>query len=269
MPSLDAPESIAGRFAKIMLIGDSGTGKTGSLISLLEAGYHLHFIDMDNGLKFIANWCRKNRPDLLSKVDYVYCRDKYYPHPTEGMKFKPPASAYIKASRLLDKWEDGSEPSKWGESHVLVVDSLTYLGYAALNQAYTLMPASASGAKPNGMQIYGMAGEAISNFMMAVMGENFGTNVILITHISYQDLESGARKGLPTTIGQKASEKAPGLFNDMFLCEQKGTGDKVRRVIRCVPNPTIDAKTSALDLPPELPLETGMATIFEALRGKL
>lgn len=264
MPSLsDAPPE----FVKIMLIGDSGTGKTGSLISLLEAGYRIHVIDLDNGLKFVANYLRAKRPDLLSAIDYVHCRDKFKMQGQE-MKFIPPAKAFQQAAKLLDKWEDGSDPSTWGPDHVLVIDSLTYLGQAALNQAYTIMPTSKSGAKPDGKQIYGMAGEAMMNIMMGVMGENFGTNVILMSHISYRELDGGVTRGLPTTIGIAASEKAPGLFNDMFLVEKKGQGDTTRRVIRSVPNPMIDAKTSALDLPKELPLETGMATIFKALRGK-
>lgn len=265
MPSLE--DANPAQFAKIMLIGDSGTGKTGSLISLLEAGYFVHVIDMDNGLKFVANYLRANNPAFLKKIDYVHCRDKYRLIGNE-MRFVPPATAYMQAAKLLDKWEDGTNPSTWGGDHVLVIDSLTYLGQAALNQAYTLKPTSQSGARPDGKMIYGMAGESMMNIMMSVMGDNFGTNVILMSHISYREFQDGTMRGLPTTIGQMSSEKAPGLFNDMFLVEKQGQGAQTKRVIRTIPSATIDAKTSALDLPKDLPLETGMATIFKAIRGK-
>jgi hypothetical protein len=264
MPSLSTvPPS---EFVKLLLIGNSGTGKTGALISLVEAGYRLHIIDMDNGLAFVTNYLRKNNPKLLSNIDYVPCRDTFITSPN-GTTFKPPAKAYLAASKLLDQWEDGTKPAEWGRDHVLVVDSLTYLGMAALNLAYTLMPTSASGKKPDGKQIYGMAGEAIMNFAMAVTSSLMQTNVILISHVNEVEISEGLFRGLPTTIGKAASEKIPGLFNDLVLVEKKGVGPTARRVIRTIPSATVDAKTAALDLPAELPLETGLATIFKAIRG--
>mgnify|MGYP001496439716 CR=1 FL=1 len=40
----------ASSLVKMLYIGDSGTGKTGSLVSLVDAGYKVHVLDMDNGL---------------------------------------------------------------------------------------------------------------------------------------------------------------------------------------------------------------------------
>ncbi len=54
MPTLDAHES--SRYAKLIYIGDSGTGKTGSLVSLLADGYKLKILDMDAGLDSLVHF---------------------------------------------------------------------------------------------------------------------------------------------------------------------------------------------------------------------
>ena len=38
------------KYVKLLYLGDSGTGKTGSLVSLVQAGYKLRVIDLDDGL---------------------------------------------------------------------------------------------------------------------------------------------------------------------------------------------------------------------------
>ena len=49
MPTLDQHQS--DEYLKLIYIGDSSTGKTGSMVSLLLAGYKLYIIDMDNGVR--------------------------------------------------------------------------------------------------------------------------------------------------------------------------------------------------------------------------
>jgi len=41
---------------KMLFVGDSGAGKTGALASLAAAGYHLHIMDLDNGLDVLNNY---------------------------------------------------------------------------------------------------------------------------------------------------------------------------------------------------------------------
>ena len=48
MPSLANHQS--NEFTKLLIEGDSGSGKTGALASLVKAGYKLRILDMDNGL---------------------------------------------------------------------------------------------------------------------------------------------------------------------------------------------------------------------------
>ena len=51
---------------KIMLIGENGSGKTGSLASLVCAGYKLRIIDTDKGVKILKS--------LLLDPHYPYAK---------------------------------------------------------------------------------------------------------------------------------------------------------------------------------------------------
>src|SRR3546814_13304304 len=74
MATLDNHQSSA--YTKMVYIGDSSTGKTGSLVSLLLAGYNLRILDMDNGLDSLVAFGREAGADL-SKVEYETIRDQY------------------------------------------------------------------------------------------------------------------------------------------------------------------------------------------------
>jgi GTPase SAR1 family protein len=50
---------------KLLYIGDSGTGKTTSLFSLVQAGYKLRIFDFDNLLAPLISVVRSKAPDKL------------------------------------------------------------------------------------------------------------------------------------------------------------------------------------------------------------
>src|SRR6056297_684202 len=119
MPSLS--DTTEDRFVKMMLIGDSGAGKTGSLASLARAGYHLHVLDMDGGIDPLRHQLSGDR-EALSRVSYVSYRDRYKTT-SQGTEVVRPARAYLDATKTLDKWpDDESIPAKWGPKHVYVID---------------------------------------------------------------------------------------------------------------------------------------------------
>ena len=69
-------EHQSSEFTKLLLIGDSGSGKTGSLSSLVKAGYKLRVLDMDNGLDSLRLYCKRDCPDKLGNVEFRTLRDK-------------------------------------------------------------------------------------------------------------------------------------------------------------------------------------------------
>ena len=58
---------------KMLLIGDTGSGKTGALASLAKAGYKLHILDFDNGVPVIASYLNEAE---LKTVEVEVLTDK-------------------------------------------------------------------------------------------------------------------------------------------------------------------------------------------------
>lgn len=256
MPSLTEHRSSS--IVKLLLLGDSGTGKTGALASLAAAGYHLRILDFDNGLDSLVRNLRRLKPDALANVSYESLRDKI-----KGTQAGPildgMPQAFTGAMRLLDKWSDGTSPTSWGPNHILVVDSLTFMSEAAYNWADALNP----GAKDK-RQVYGAAQDAIESSIALLTSPSFNANVIVIAHVKYMERSDGSTKGYPTSIGNALSPRIPAYFNTVAICETRGVGKSVSKIVSTVATPMIDLKNPAGALL-ELPNDTGLAQIFKTL----
>ena len=79
MPSLAQHQS--NEFTKLLIEGDSGSGKTGALASLVGAGYKLRILDMDNGLDSLKSFVMKDCPDKIDNVEFRTLRDEYSSSP--------------------------------------------------------------------------------------------------------------------------------------------------------------------------------------------
>jgi hypothetical protein len=260
MPS--GSDFISNQVIKTIYAGDSGTGKTGSLVSLVQAGYKVRVLDLDAGVGTLINYVRRQCPDKLADgIGYMSPRDKYKTDQT-GVVLDGPPTAFIQAMKCLDEWEDGTHPRDWGPEYVLAVDSTTRLGKSAYNWFNVLNP-----VVKDKRQIYNIAQRAFEDFLSNVTAESFNTNVILITHIAYNESET---KGFPSAIGKALGPLIPTYFNNFILAEASGTGDKVKRVIRTRPTGIVTLKTeNSEEVDDGLPIETGLATLFATLKGNV
>lgn len=259
MPSLSNHHSSS--IVKLIYIGDSGAGKTGSLVSLIEADYKLRILDLDNGLDSLVSFARRQCPDKLSLVDYETRRDKYKATPA-GPVINGQPKAFVDSLKLMTKWSDESVPSEWGEDTIFVVDSLTALGRVAFEWAKGMNPSS-----KDPRQWFYTAQRAVEDVIALLTGEDFHTNVIIISHVTYTELNDGTQKGFPSAIGTALSKHIGKYVNTLLLAETKGTGQSVKRTIRMAPTALIDLKNPApFKFEQVLPLETGLATVFEKLK---
>lgn len=259
MPSLADHHS--SRLVKMIYIGDSGTGKTGSLVSLVTAGYKLRILDLDNGIDVLAKYIKKECPDKIGNVQYETRRDRYKITPGGPMVEGSP-KAFVDAMNLLTKWPDGTVPSQWGENTVLVIDSLSALGKAAFEWARGMNPNS-----KDPRQWYAQGQKGIEDVLANLTGEAFATNVIIISHVQLQELPDGGVKGYTNALGKAMGPVIPRYFNTLLLAESTGSGENVRRKIRTVPTGMIDLKSSApFKLSKDYDLGTGLATIFAKLK---
>lgn len=257
-----ASERTANDFVKLIYVGASGTGKTGSLVSLVESGYQLRIIDMDNGLDSLIAFASHKDKAFLDQIDYQTFRDKFKSDPIQGAIVDGRPKAYVDAITAMNKWDDGTVPSQWGDNTIFVLDSLTAFGRAAFHWAKGMNP----GAK-DPRQWYGAAQESIKTVLELLTSEAFRAHVIIITHVDLVEMPDGLTKGFASSIGKALGPTVPKYFNTMILAESKGSGENVKRTITTLPNGFIDLKSpKPFDMPKSLPLETGMATIFKTLR---
>lgn len=251
----------SGEYTKALYIGDSGTGKTGSLVSLVEAGYKLRILDMDNNLDTLKAFVKRQCPDKMNNVDYETRRDKYKTT-AQGPVIDGQPKAYVDAMKLLDKWSDDTIPKDWGKETILVIDSLTRLSDAAFAWAVGMNP----GAKEP-RTWYGVAQNSIENVLSMLTSAEFKTNVIVISHIDMRERPDGTFKGYPNSIGAKLGPIIPTYFPTLVQAETSGSGASAKRQIKTLPTTMLDLKNPApFTMQPTLPLETGLATLFQTLR---
>lgn len=259
MPSLASHST--SDFAKLLFIGNSGSGKTGALTSLVAAGYKLRILDLDNGLDALVNHVHSECPDKIENVEYETVRDRIKAT-TTGPKVDG-AKAFVRSVQLMDKWSDGTVPSDWGPGTIFVLDSLTALGNAAYDWAVSINP----GTKEK-RQWYQEGQKALESVIALLTSESFHANVIVISHIDYRE-DAGLTRGFPSALGQALGPKLARYFNTLVLAESVGQGKAVRRKIKTLPTAMIDLKNPApMKIEAEYPLETGLATLFKQLKGK-
>jgi len=253
MPTLDEHQS--SDYTKLIYIGDSSTGKTGSLVSLLEAGYKFKILDMDNGLDSLINYAKKQCSDKLRNVEYETYRD-IYKSTRAGPIIKGSPKAFTDALDKLTEWGQIEDPQT-----IFVLDSLSAFGRAAFEWSKGMNPTA-----KDGRNWYFTAQQAVESVLAMITGAEFKMNVIVISHVSYKEVTEGSHKGHVNAIGSALGPVIPRYFNTLILAETSGAGKNTRRKIKTMPTGIIDLKIPNPEIEAELPLETGLATIFEKLR---
>jgi len=259
MPVLTPPKQT--NLVKLLLIGDSGTGKTGACASLVKACMRLRILDMDNKVEsgILPQIILRDCPNRIGNVDFEAFRDKYRAT-AAGFVLDGIPQAFTKALALLDKWSDGSNPAEWGADTVLVVDSLTFLADAAFNWAKGMNP---SAKDPR--QWYGTAQDAVEHVLAQLTAPHFKTNVIVISHVTWVDRPDGTMKGYPSSVGKALGPTIPAYFENMALTQTAAGG---KRTIQTVPTALVDLKNPAsFKMAPTLPIETGLADFFRTIRS--
>lgn len=264
MTSLDKHQS--SEFTKLLLIGDSKSGKTGACASLVP-DFDLRILDFDNGLDALAKIVERDYKSRLGSIEFRTLRDKLIATPL-GTMVDGTATAFMDGVRMLERWKydtiDLGKPSEWGKKAVLIIDSLTFMSDAAFRFREPLVPRSKDG-KYDVRAAYKDAQDAIEDVLAVVTSESFKTNVVVISHVRYVDNPDGTRKGYPTAVGSALSPQIPRYFNSVALAQ---TGPGGKRQIQTAATAMIDlANPAAFKMLPTLPIETGLATFFKTLRS--
>ena len=255
---------------KLLLVGDSGAGKTGALASLADAGFNLRILDLDNGLDVLSNLLTgKNSPykkDAVSRVEFETVTDKMK---VMGGKLVPAkATVWQRVIKLLDNWD--TETAKlggivtWGQSDILVIDSLTFLSTAAMN--FQLSLNARLGQKPHQSDWYD--GQiAVEGLLQMLYDDGVKCNVIVISHIAYIGEENGPVHGYPSTLGKALPPKVGRYFNSTLMMKTTGQGANQKRKLLTNTSGVVELKNSApLMVKPEYDIQFGLAEFFRDVR---
>lgn len=215
MPSITADADAP---AKILLIGKSGSGKTGSLASLVTSGYNLRIIDTDKGVRSLhslltdshypyAKIIADRHIDLNTAVRYIpidtamalrtITQNMGGGKTTSSTLLAPTdAKAWPRVMGLLDHWKDDDMelgPVKsWGLQDVLVLDSFSTLAKCAYYFSQAMN--ERLGGRDVGYPYQRDVGEAqsqLTRLLELLYDSSIGCNVIVISHITWVDESKG------------------------------------------------------------------------------
>ena len=228
---------------KALILGDSGLGKTGALWSLAAAGYNLKIYDADANANVLSSALRGNTK-ALSRIEVCQFKDSLRIN-AEGFATGAPKAWPNFLKGLLTQWPDSPADAKenvytWGPDTVVVLDTLTSLGRAALQNAMRIE--NKMGKVPE-IQHYHTAGFQIKDTLSALMSDDVKCHVLVLTHVKYMDNDLGKMFGLPKAIGEKLSEDVPIFFNTMLAL--KRSNKKV--VLSTKPTDMVQTKVEAFD----------------------
>lgn len=295
MPALTDHHSATS--TKLLLIGDSGAGKTGALACLAASGYNLRILDFDNGLDILKGYLTgvspytTKDPSAASRVHSLTCTDK---RKLVGSSLVPvKAEAWERACRALYEWKELSPDGKstvvdlgkietWGEKDVLVIDSLSTAAEAALNHHLGLNgKLGASRTSNEGRRDIGATQNLVRSLLQMLYSDSIKCNVVINAHITLVT-ESGmspqseeakgeadTARGYPAALGRALSPHIPRYFNSVLLLDVEGRGASARHFIYTKSRGNILVKTSApLRVREKYPIGWGLAEYFAAVRGE-
>lgn len=281
MPTFDKLKK--SQVTKVVYLGHSRAGKTGSLAALGAAGYNVRILDLDRKAEVLADFItnkksiyRVARPGLWTQeqADTLQERMSYVPLDETPMKLGTSivskGDLWKKIGDQLMDWKDEDKSfgniGNWTPQDVLAIDGLSALSLAAHTQARALGGRLAPNSPQDWTDI-GIAQQNVKNLMKMLAADSVRCNIVLIAHIAYIETEAGPTKGFPQTIGNKLSPMISQDFSHAIMAKSSGQGDKERRVIVTQTTGTIDLGSSApMRVKPEYPLETGLAEYFRDIR---
>ena len=267
---------------KLLLLGHSGAGKTGSMVALAAAGYNVRIADLDKGVEILKDFAlnptsiyRQPKPGLwdaelasttpkrLSFVpisDTTVLNDKGVPV-SKG-------DSWTKLAALLNEWKDGDQNyghiSSWTHKDVLVIDGLSRVADAAFN--HQLAMNSRLGKRPEQSDFL-FAQQALKNLLAMLYSDEIRCNIVMICHIIGVEIQGEPVRGFPQTVGRAFSPQVGQYFNHALLAKSSGQGAAVKRTISTQTSGFVQLKTSApLRVKPEYDLATGMAEYFADIR---
>lgn len=281
---------------KALYLGHSGSGKTGSLVSLAAAGYNVRILDLDNKAQIIRDYVTnsksiyvRERPGLWTEEQGRTVQDRIsYVTLTEGFNISganaiPKGDSWFKIGKMLNDWRDGDDRpgniGNWGPDDVLVIDSFSRYCEAALNYQLSLTGHLAQGPQVGnlGNNDYSHAYTYIRNQLQLLKSSEVKCNVIIICHIVFMEpagpqvSANKQQRGFPQVFGRaNISPTISQFFGHSMRATAMGNHPSVKRMILTNNDDNVELINPApFTVKHEYRLETGLAEYFRDYRAGL
>lgn len=281
---------------KMIYLGHTGEGKTGSTVALAAAGYNVRNLDIDNGVSIIRDYLFNPASPYLQpraplwdgkpfahRYSYVTCAEQYN---IVGTTAIPKATSWQRINQQLNNWVDGPDKlgniSTWTDRDVLVIEGLSRLCEAAMNFQLSLVGRLDKGPRvgTSGDNDYTQAYTYIRRFLDFLKSPDIKCHIIISCHIKFMVDQAQTNpqsqqaqremKGFPQTIGRMISPEIGQYFNHALRTKIVGVDPNVKYTIVTKHDDAIGLKNVApLRVKDSYPLESGLAEYFHAIRGPL
>jgi hypothetical protein len=223
----------------IVLLGESGTGKTYSIGTLVDTGTKVSFLALEPGIEALfgyysdrgkpippnLSWhiLRPPESDFASMIDTAEKINTYSFKMLSDMT-DPNRNKYNQFVSLLRTLNDFVDErtgeklgpvNKWGSDRFLVIDALTGINRAALDLV--------AGAKPaRSMSDWGIAQDQIER-ILRMLTQDCKCGFVLISHVEKEkDEVTGSMKLTMSTLGKALAPKLPLMFSDLIYTYRDG-----------------------------------------------
>lgn len=289
---------------RIAAVGDPGSAKTGAIASVVNGGgYNLRIIDLDGNTEPLFQFIDREhwgKVDIQRVEEDLYLKgaaERYTEadgKPELVGQFKPLTSdvktknpiAFRTIWALLEDWPQFGPVEKWGPKDILMIDSASPIIFAAERKVMKItghdsQTRTFDDQRQTNSEFLGLLERLKSrrrtpcNLYVTFHRKLQAPEMIQesrtqkMPELNKEVLEKKAAV-LPTKFYPNAPGRACGplvgsYFSTVLLFETIFEGEKPVRVIRTVPKPEMDVKVPVKGLKTNLPVETGLWTIVQAL----
>jgi AAA domain len=258
------PSLLAG--VNVLLEGPTGTGKTYSIGTLVDAGAETFYLGLENGFETLLGYYAdrgKPIPENLHWHTMQVAIPGGYAAMAQGANSigamsqdalhkiqdftRAQNNQFENVLKVMNDFQDHRTGQRfgavdsWGPNRAIVIDGLTGLGAFAL--------AMVTGKKPVRSQPdWGIAQDQVEKFLRYTC-DGAKCHFILIAHIEREvDLVMGGSKITVSTLGRALPPKIPPMFSDVILCTRQGI-----KWQWSTSNTLCDLKTRSLPMSEDLP----------------
>jgi AAA domain len=211
---------------KILLVGATGTGKTHSIRTLVDAGLEVFVLFTEPGMEVLADippsklhwhYLAPASPDWSDMIDSANKINTLSLKTLSGMEDinKLKYAGFLDMLRTLSNFtcdrtgQSYGAADHWGPDRALVIDSLSGVNILAMNLV--------TGSKPvKSMSDWGMAMDNLDRFITKITTDVYCPMVLLAHQERETDEVTGGTSIMVSTLGKKLAPRMTRFFSDVI-----------------------------------------------------